>query len=220
MRRAVGVACWLIHRAREQPAVTLAVRSPSAVLISSGESRQIEHVVVLSRQAQTAGGVGEYDVAATDECSRWQPRHRRRSTHARPVVSVFVDASRCAAPAATPSWTVEMPQLPASTKTPKLGPAVHDARGAVRRASAAAPCDRAASRSAPAGLAEAVADRAHGLDQVGVLLAELGPQAPDVDVDRAGAAVVLVAPHPREQRLAGEHLAGVRARNFSSSYSM
>ena len=49
---------------------------------------------------------------------------------------------------------------------------------------------------APAGLAEAVADRAHGLDEVGVLLAELGPEAPDVDVDRAGAAVVLVAPHP------------------------
>ena len=46
------------------------------------------------------------------------------------------------------------------------------------------------------GDAEAVADRAHGLDQVGVLLAELGPEAPDVDVDRAGAAVVLVAPHP------------------------
>ena len=42
-----------------------------------------------------------------------------------------------------------------------------------------------------------------------MLLAELGPQPTDVDVDRAGAAVVLVAPHPRQQDLAGEHLAGV-----------
>ena len=58
----------------------------------------------------------------------------------------------------------------------------------------------------PGHLPEAVADRADGLDQVGVLLAELGPQAPDVHVDRAGAAVVLVAPDPAEQRLAGEDL--------------
>src|SRR3989442_11968949 len=43
-----------------------------------------------------------------------------------------------------------------------------------------------------------------------MLLAELGPQAPDVDVDRAGSAVVLVTPHSREQLLTGEHLAGVR----------
>jgi hypothetical protein len=49
----------------------------------------------------------------------------------------------------------------------------------------------------------------HGLDQVGVLLAQLGPQAPDVDVDGAGAAVVLVAPDPAEQGLAGEDLARV-----------
>ena len=48
----------------------------------------------------------------------------------------------------------------------------------------------------PARLAELVADRPDGLDQPGVLLAQLGPQASDVDVDRAGAAVVLVAPHP------------------------
>ena len=54
----------------------------------------------------------------------------------------------------------------------------------------------AAGSHAPAGLAEAVADRPDGLDEVGVLLAELGAEAPDVDVDRAGAAVVLVAPHP------------------------
>ena len=45
--------------------------------------------------------------------------------------------------------------------------------------------------------------------RAGVLLAELRPEAPDVDVDRAGAAVVLVAPHPAEEDLAGEHLAGV-----------
>ena len=63
--------------------------------------------------------------------------------------------------------------------------------------------------SAP-GLTEPVADRAHRLDQVRVLLAELGPEPPHVDVDRARAAVVLVAPHPREQLLAGEHLARVR----------
>ena len=61
----------------------------------------------------------------------------------------------------------------------------------------------------PGHLPEAVADRADGLDQVGVLLAELGPQAPDVDVDRAGAAVVLVAPDPAEQGLAGEDLGRV-----------
>ncbi len=43
-----------------------------------------------------------------------------------------------------------------------------------------------------------------------MLLAELGPQTPDVDVDRPRAAVVLVAPDPAEQRLAGEDLARVR----------
>ena len=50
---------------------------------------------------------------------------------------------------------------------------------------------------APAGLTEAVAHRAHGLDQTGVLLAQLGPQASNVDVDGPGAAVVLVAPQGR-----------------------
>ena len=49
---------------------------------------------------------------------------------------------------------------------------------------------------APARLSEAVAHRPDGVDQAGVLLGELGPQPPDVDVDRAGPAVVLVAPHP------------------------
>ena len=82
----------------------------------------------------------------------------------------------------------------------------HDPRGRPRLIDLRTPVE---GYSAPAGLAEAVADRAHGLDEVGVLLAELGPQAPDVDVDGAGAAVVLVAPHPRQQRLAGEHLARV-----------
>ena len=42
-----------------------------------------------------------------------------------------------------------------------------------------------AGAAGPARLAEAVADRAHGLDQVGVLLAELGAQAPHVNVDGA-----------------------------------
>src|SRR5688572_12782544 len=73
---------------------------------------------------------------------------------------------------------------------------------------------------APAGLPELVAHRPHGRDEVGVLLAELGPQPADVDVDRPGASVVLVAPHPVEQHLPGEHLARVLARNLSSSYSM
>ena len=45
-------------------------------------------------------------------------------------------------------------------------------------------------------VAKAVAHRADGVDEVGVLLAELRAQAPDVDVDRARSAVVLVAPHP------------------------
>ncbi len=67
---------------------------------------------------------------------------------------------------------------------------------------------RPGGRSGPGAVAEAVADGADRLDQVGVLLAELGPEAPDVDVDGAGAAVVLVAPDPAEQRLAGEDLAG------------
>src|SRR5687768_1180273 len=61
-----------------------------------------------------------------------------------------------------------------------------------------------------ARLAEAVADRAHGLDERRVLLAELGPQAADVDVDRPRPAVVLVTPHAAEQDLAREHLAWVR----------
>src|SRR4051812_16227535 len=61
----------------------------------------------------------------------------------------------------------------------------------------------------PPRLSEPVADGAHGLDEVRVLLAELRPQPPDVDVDGAGPAVVLVAPHPGQERLAREDLAGV-----------
>ena len=71
-----------------------------------------------------------------------------------------------------------------------------------------------------AALAEAVADRAHRLDQVGVLFAELGAQTTDVNVDRARTAVVLVAPHPRQQLLAVNTLPGWVTKNFSSSYSM
>jgi hypothetical protein len=47
------------------------------------------------------------------------------------------------------------------------------------------------------------------LDEVGCCFAELGAQAADVHIDGAGAAVVLVAPHPAQQDLAGEHLARV-----------
>ena len=45
---------------------------------------------------------------------------------------------------------------------------------------------------------------------MGVLLAELGAEATDVDVDGSRAAVVLVAPDPVEECLAREHPAGVR----------
>jgi len=76
-------------------------------------------------------------------------------------------------------------------------------------AATAATAPVAAVSATPAALTEAVADRPHGVDQSGALLAELGAQAPDVDVDGARAAVVLVAPHPRQQHLAREHLAGV-----------
>lgn len=60
----------------------------------------------------------------------------------------------------------------------------------------------------PAGEAEAVADGPHGGDEAGVLFAQLGPQTADVDIHGAGAAEVVVAPYPAEQRLTGEHLAG------------
>src|ERR1700728_4304524 len=51
----------------------------------------------------------------------------------------------------------------------------------------------------PAHLAEAVAHGADRLDEVRMFLAELRSQTADVDVDRAGAAVVLVPPDPAEQ---------------------
>src|SRR5204862_5590000 len=62
---------------------------------------------------------------------------------------------------------------------------------------------------APAGLAEPVADAAHRRDEVRLLLAELGAQASDVDVNGARTAVVVVAPHSAEERLAREDLAGM-----------
>jgi MFS family permease len=60
----------------------------------------------------------------------------------------------------------------------------------------------------PSG-AEAVADVADGTDEGLVLDAELGAQAAHVDVDRPGAAVVVVAPHVGQQGLAGEHAPGL-----------
>src|SRR5206468_359400 len=51
---------------------------------------------------------------------------------------------------------------------------------------------------------EPVPDVAYGADQRLVLGAELGPQPPDVNVDRAGAAEVVVAPYFLQQLRAGE----------------
>src|SRR4051812_21689134 len=61
---------------------------------------------------------------------------------------------------------------------------------------------------------EAVADVPDRADQVLVVRAELGPQAPDVDIHGAGAAVVVVAPYFGEQLLAGEYPAGVLRQVF------
>ena len=58
-------------------------------------------------------------------------------------------------------------------------------------------------------LVELVADVADGADQRLVLDAELGPQPADVDVDRAGAAEVVVAPDLLQQLRAGEDPARV-----------
>ena len=60
------------------------------------------------------------------------------------------------------------------------------------------------SRGQPAHAAEAIADAANRVDQMRVLLAELGPQAPHVDIDGPCASEVLVAPHPGQKRLAAE----------------
>src|SRR5690606_5903048 len=59
------------------------------------------------------------------------------------------------------------------------------------------------------GRVEPVADVAHRADQLLVLRAELGAQAPHVHVHGAGAAVVVVAPDLLEQLGAGEHAARV-----------
>src|SRR5258705_4410111 len=56
---------------------------------------------------------------------------------------------------------------------------------------------------------ELVADLADGPDHRLVLGTELGPQPPDVDVDRAGTAEVVVAPDLAQQLVAGEHPARV-----------
>src|SRR6478735_11072156 len=69
-----------------------------------------------------------------------------------------------------------------------------------------APVDRAA---AVLGRVEAVADVAHGADELLVLGAELGAQASHVDVDRPGASVVVVAPDLLQQLRAREHAARV-----------
>ncbi len=61
----------------------------------------------------------------------------------------------------------------------------------------------------PPDAPEAVPDGADGLDQVGLLLTELGPKPPHMDVDGAGTAEVLIAPHSRQQNLASEDLARV-----------
>src|SRR5450756_1045779 len=67
---------------------------------------------------------------------------------------------------------------------------------------------QADSSGRPGGLAEPVAHGPDGLDQMSVFFAQLGPHPPHVHVNRAGTAVVLVAPYPAEQRFAGEHFAG------------
>src|SRR4051812_35042260 len=70
-------------------------------------------------------------------------------------------------------------------------------------------------RAGPAaGRTEPVPDGPHGLDEVRVLLAELRPQAPYMYVDGARTAVVLVAPHTRQQLFTREHLAGMRDEEF------
>jgi hypothetical protein len=56
---------------------------------------------------------------------------------------------------------------------------------------------------------EPVADVAHGADQGLVLGAQLGPQPPDVDINRARAAEVVVAPDLLQQLRAGENPAGM-----------
>ncbi len=54
---------------------------------------------------------------------------------------------------------------------------------------------------------EAVAEAAHGEDDLGLVgvILDLHPQAADVGVDKAGVTEVLVAPHPLEQVVARQH---------------
>src|SRR3990172_13301926 len=57
---------------------------------------------------------------------------------------------------------------------------------------------------------EAVAHVAHRLDERVVAVLDLAPQAPDVDVHCAGAAVEIVAPHLVQKRLAVQDTVRVR----------
>ena len=65
-----------------------------------------------------------------------------------------------------------------------------------------------------------VADRPHGLDQVLVLGAELGPQPPDVHVHGPGASVEVVAPHLAKERRPGVDATGMGREDLSSSNSL
>jgi len=51
------------------------------------------------------------------------------------------------------------------------------------------------------GLAKAVAHRADGGDPRGPFFSEFGPETTDMNVDRAGAAVVVISPHLGEELL-------------------
>ncbi len=73
-----------------------------------------------------------------------------------------------------------------------------------------APAEAARSQAPSHLLDEAVADAAHGEEELGLLRVALDllAQVADVDVDGARVAVLGVAPDVLEQRLAGEHAAG------------
>ena len=65
-------------------------------------------------------------------------------------------------------------------------------------------------------------DAAHGVQPArrGRVVAELAAQPPDVDVERLGGAEPVLVPHPRDQVLAGDDLAGVRDSSTSRSNSL
>src|SRR5580700_1554785 len=86
----------------------------------------------------------------------------------------------------------------ATLRLGRTGPQLNGGRGRPAR-----------SEPAPAALPEAVTHRAHRGDEIGLLLAKLGPQPADVHVNGPGSAVVLVSPYPRQQHFPGEHLARV-----------